>query len=131
MYDYIVKVVTTPFMRFGSWWEIMWAGIGFLGQGVFFSRFVIQWYVSEKKKRTVIPVSFWYISLVGSFITLLYSIHKGDLVFIMAFTLNSFLYIRNLKIHYRRRRRMQGLSFASGPTNTDVKNTDAPLDDPA
>jgi len=108
MYDYIVKIATTPFLRL-EWWDV----VGFVGQVVFFGRFVIQWLASEKKKRTVIPVSFWYISLIGAFITLLYSIHLGKLVFILAFSLSSIIYIRNLVIYYRRRTSRKGLLFAT------------------
>ncbi|MCD4823730.1 MAG: lipid-A-disaccharide synthase N-terminal domain-containing protein [Phycisphaerae bacterium] len=107
MYDYLVKVATTPFINL-EWWDV----VGFVGQVVFFGRFVIQWLASEKKKRTVIPVAFWYISLVGAFITLLYSIHLGKLVFILAFSLSSIIYIRNLVIYYRRRTSRKGLQFA-------------------
>ncbi len=107
MYDYLVKVATTPFINL-EWWDV----VGFVGQVVFFGRFVIQWLASEKKKRTVIPVAFWYISLVGAFITLLYSIHLGKLVFILAFSLSSIIYIRNLIIYYRRRTSRKGLQFA-------------------
>jgi lipid-A-disaccharide synthase-like uncharacterized protein len=108
MWDYIEKVVTTPFIRF-DWWDL----VGFFGQFIFFGRFVVQWRASEKKKRTVVPVSFWYLSLLGAFITLLYSIHIGRLVFIAAFSLSSLIYVRNLYIYYNRRAQRRGLVFAS------------------
>jgi lipid-A-disaccharide synthase-like uncharacterized protein len=109
MQDWLVKVVTTPFIRF-NWWDVL----GFFGQAIFMGRFLIQWIASERKKRTVIPVAFWYMSLIGGFITLLYSIHVGRLVFIVAFSLNTVIYSRNLVIYYKRRSSRRGLIFATG-----------------
>ncbi|MFH1295633.1 MAG: lipid-A-disaccharide synthase N-terminal domain-containing protein [bacterium] len=73
-----------------------WVVFGFMAQFVFFLRFAVQWWVSEKKKQSVIPVSFWYLSLVGTFMILIYSIQRKDIVFITASCLNSLIYIRNL-----------------------------------
>jgi lipid-A-disaccharide synthase-like uncharacterized protein len=108
--DYLWKIIATPFVRAGAnpWWEL----VGFLGQGVFFGRFIIQWIASERKRRTVVPVAFWYMSLLGGFITLLYAIHVGRLVFILAFSLSSLIYMRNLAIFYQRKRSRKGLVFA-------------------
>ena len=61
----------------------IWLIIGFVGQGVFASRFLIQWIVSERASKSVIPNIFWWISLAGSMILLSYAIHKLDPVFIM------------------------------------------------
>jgi lipid-A-disaccharide synthase-like uncharacterized protein len=110
---YLWKIVSTPFEEFMK--NPVWETIGFVGQAVFFGRFIIQWLASERKKRTVVPVSFWYMSLIGGFITLLYAIHVGRLVFILAFSLSSVIYIRNLVIYYKRRTRRKGLVFADGP----------------
>jgi lipid-A-disaccharide synthase-like uncharacterized protein len=117
LYDYLWKVISTPFLRAGA--NPVWELIGFVGQGVFFGRFIIQWIASERKKRTVIPVAFWYLSLIGGLITLLYSIHVGRLVFILAFSLNTVIYVRNLMIYYRRRADRRGLVFAAMPVATD------------
>jgi lipid-A-disaccharide synthase-like uncharacterized protein len=81
-------------MKFASWW----VALGLIGQLLFASRFVIQWLASERKGRSVIPVPFWYLSLGGSAILLVYSIHIADPVFILANILNSFIYIRNLML---------------------------------
>ena len=61
--------------------ELMWLGIGFFGQSLFFSRWLLQWFVSERKAESQIPISFWYMSLAGSVIVLAYAIHKLDPVF--------------------------------------------------
>jgi lipid-A-disaccharide synthase-like uncharacterized protein len=80
--------------KFASWW----VALGLIGQLFFASRFVIQWIASERTGRSVIPLPFWYLSLGGSAILLVYSIHIKDPVFILANILNSFIYIRNLML---------------------------------
>lgn len=80
--------------KFASWW----VALGLVGQLLFASRFVIQWVASERKGRSVIPTPFWYLSLGGSAILLVYSIHIADPVFILANLFNSFIYIRNLML---------------------------------
>lgn len=79
----------------------LWAVIGFIGQAAFFSRFVIQWVISEKQKRSVIPLSFWYLSIFGSTILLIYAVVRKDPVFIVAFLFNNVVYIRNLMLVFR------------------------------
>ncbi len=85
--------------------EIFWVSLGFLGQFLFFMRFFIQWFVSERKKKSVIPVSFWYCSLSGGAILLLYAIYRGDPVFITGQSLGLLIYLRNLRlIHLEKQR---------------------------
>lgn len=74
----------------------VWTIIGFLGQFVFGMRFVVQWIATEKAKKSVIPLAFWYLSLLGTLILLAYSIYKRDAVFIAGFSLNLIIYLRNL-----------------------------------
>lgn len=73
-----------------------WQIVGFTGQAIFGGRFVIQWIVTEREKKSTIPVAFWYLSLVGTLILLTYSIHRKDPVFILGFSLNLVIYLRNL-----------------------------------
>jgi len=75
--------------------------IGLAGEGVFFLRFVVQWYASEKRKQTVVPMLFWHLSLIGTFMVLAYAIYIINWVFILAYSLNVFLYVRNLTIARR------------------------------
>ncbi len=58
--------------------ETIWLAIGFLGQGLFFGRWVIQWIASERKAESQVPISFWYMSLIGGLITLAYAISAGS-----------------------------------------------------
>jgi lipid-A-disaccharide synthase-like uncharacterized protein len=81
-------------------WSV-WKVIGWLGNVVFFTRFFVQWYATEKKKRVVVPVAFWWLSLAGSLLLLTYSLHKRDSVFIFAYVFTWIPYIRNLIIHHR------------------------------
>jgi len=75
-----------------------WILFGFAAQFVFFLRFVVQWWVSEKKKQSVIPVAFWYLSIAGSLMILVYSIKQQDIVFTTASVLNTMIYLRNLAL---------------------------------
>jgi len=81
--------------------ETIWLGIGFLGQGLFFGRWVVQWIASEKKAESKVPVSFWYMSLIGGLITLAYAIYRKDPVFIAGQGIGSIVYVRNLMLIHR------------------------------
>lgn len=81
-------------------WSV-WKIVGWLGNAVFFSRFLVQWYATEKKKQVVVPALFWWLSLAGSMTLLAYSLHKRDSVFIFAYAFTWIPYIRNLIIHRR------------------------------
>ncbi len=80
-----------------------WLVIGFTGQLIFGSRFLIQWIFSEMKGESHIPVIFWYLSLGGGMILLVYSIHIGDPVFIVGQLTGVIVYVRNLILIYRKR----------------------------
>lgn len=77
-------------------YEKIWLGVGFLGQGLFSARFLIQWLMSEKQRKSVIPLEFWYFSLAGGVTLLAYALHKRDPVFIMGQSFGLFIYLRNL-----------------------------------
>jgi len=83
--------------------EYIWLAVGLLGQGIFSARFIIQWLVSEKEKRSVIPVAFWYLSLLGGITLLFYSIYKRDPVFILGQSTGVLIYSRNLFLIQRER----------------------------
>ena len=79
----------------------IWIAVGFLGQALFFGRFFVQWIASERHKKSVIPTSFWFLSLGGGLILLLYSIHRRDPVFIVGQATGFFIYSRNLWFIHR------------------------------
>ena len=79
-----------------------WKIVGWIGNTVFFSRFFVQWYATEKKKQVVVPVLFWWLSLAGSLLLLSYAaFYQKDSVFIFAYAFTWIPYIRNLVIHRR------------------------------
>lgn len=89
-----------------STYEMIWVGIGFVGQSLFFSRWLLQWFVSERKAESQIPVAFWYMSLIGSVIVLAYAIHKLDPVFIAGQSVGTMVYVRNIMLVHRGRKRV-------------------------
>jgi len=72
--------------------------LGFAGNALFSTRFLIQWIASEKKGKSVIPDSFWYWSIAGSIIMCIYWIMERSPVGILAYLPNSFIYVRNLHL---------------------------------
>ncbi|AZL74208.1 MULTISPECIES: lipid-A-disaccharide synthase N-terminal domain-containing protein [Pseudomonas] len=78
--------------------ETLWLILGFTGQAVFTGRFVLQWLYSEYKRRSVIPVGFWYLSMLGSALLLIYAIYRQDPVFIIGQAFGFLVYLRNLQL---------------------------------
>ena len=76
--------------------EQVWVSVGLLGQALFSARFVVQWIASERRKQSVVPREFWYLSLAGALITLSYAIYRLDPVFILGYAPGLFIYARNL-----------------------------------
>lgn len=74
------------------WWLVL----GFAGQGMFSMRFLIQWVVSERLRRSVVPLAFWYFSLAGGALLFLYALHRRDPVFALGQGAGLFIYARNL-----------------------------------
>ena len=85
--------------------EMVMLTIGFTGQFMFFMRFFIQWIYSEKQKKSVIPIAFWYFSLAGSVCLLTYAILRKDIVFIVGQSTGFIIYSRNLYFIYKERKR--------------------------
>ncbi|NMG54163.1 lipid-A-disaccharide synthase N-terminal domain-containing protein [Aromatoleum aromaticum] len=83
--------------------ETLWLVIGFAGQLTFTGRFALQWLYSEYKKRSLIPVGFWYLSLVGSALLLAYAIYREDPVFIVGQSFGFIVYLRNLQLIARQK----------------------------
>ena len=76
----------------------MGVAFGFFGQALFFSRFLVQWIASERAGQSYVPVAFWYLSLGGSMILLIYAIHRKDPVFALGQLGGVFVYARNLML---------------------------------
>lgn len=78
--------------------DLVWLAIGLAGQCLFMARFIVQWLHSEKHGQSLIPVSFWYLSLLGGLIVLAYGIHKLDPVIILGQLPGTVVYTRNLML---------------------------------
>jgi len=80
----------------------VWLAIGFLGQALFAARFLVQWIASERRRESVVPVAFWYLSLGGAAILLAYAIWRRDPVFVLGQAFGFVVYTRNLALIGRR-----------------------------
>ncbi|SDI37932.1 lipid-A-disaccharide synthase N-terminal domain-containing protein [Lutimaribacter saemankumensis] len=78
--------------------ETFWIVIGFAGQLLFTSRFLVQWLASERRRESVVPVAFWWLSLAGGLTLLTYALYRQDPVFIMGQGMGIFIYLRNLML---------------------------------
>jgi lipid-A-disaccharide synthase-like uncharacterized protein len=100
--DWLANLLWHDGMFLGIKWSV-WKVVGWLGNLVFFSRFMVQWYATEKRRQVVVPTAFWWLSLTGSLLLLIYSVRQRDSVFIFAYAFTWIPYIRNLVIHHRHR----------------------------
>ena len=89
----------------------VWLVVGFLGQALFGSRFLVQWIASERRGESVVPLAFWYLSLGGAALLLAYAIWRQDPVFILGQSFGFLVYTRNLILIGRRAR-----AGTSGPS---------------
>ncbi|MDZ4772930.1 MAG: lipid-A-disaccharide synthase N-terminal domain-containing protein [Planctomycetota bacterium] len=85
-------------------WGFVWISVGFLGQLMFTFRMVLQWWASEKSKRSVVPVGFWWGSLIGGAMLFAYFVWRKDIVGIVGQSTGVFVYARNLVLIYRGKR---------------------------
>lgn len=77
-------------------YSAFWLVVGFLGQAVFGSRFLVQWIASERRRQSIMPTAFWYLSIGGASLLLAYAIHRRDPVFILGQATGFLIYSRNL-----------------------------------
>ena len=99
-----------------NWHFGLWDAFGMLGQVIFGSRFIVQWIASERRKASYIPIVFWYLSLVGGMVTLIYAIHIRNTVFTVAQVSGLIVYVRNLMLLHR----------DAGPQSPDAAPHDRP-----
>jgi lipid-A-disaccharide synthase-like uncharacterized protein len=84
--------------------EHVWLAIGLLGQVCYSARFLVQWIASERKKQSVVPIYFWYFSIGGGVMLLLYAIYRLDPVFMLGQSTGLIVYLRNLHLIHRQPR---------------------------
>ena len=86
----------------GQWWittpvsEKAWLGVGFLAQLMFSMRFIVQWIASERARRSIVPETFWYFSMIGGAMLLAYAIYRLDPVFMLGQAMGLIIYSRNI-----------------------------------
>lgn len=90
-------------LHVSGWGEFWWVAFGLLGQLMFTGRFLVQWIASERARRSVVPLAFWYLSMAGGLILLSYAIWRRDVVFILGQSTGVFIYARNLYLIHRER----------------------------
>ncbi|MGB3315215.1 MAG: lipid-A-disaccharide synthase N-terminal domain-containing protein [Albidovulum sp.] len=90
-------------LHVGGWVEFWWVAFGLFGQLMFTGRFLVQWIASERAKKSVVPLSFWYLSMAGGIILLTYAIYRRDVVFILGQSTGVFIYARNLWLIHKDR----------------------------
>lgn len=78
--------------------QTLWIVIGFIAQGLFSARFLVQWIASERRRRSIVPQAFWYFSVAGGALLLAYAIHRRDPVFIVGQAAGLAVYLRNLQL---------------------------------
>jgi lipid-A-disaccharide synthase-like uncharacterized protein len=95
----------------GDWLHVVfvqrfdaWVLLGFIAQAFFTMRFLVQWIASERAGRSVVPLAFWFFSLGGGGLLLVYAIHIQDPVFIAGQAMGLFIYLRNLRLIANERR---------------------------
>jgi lipid-A-disaccharide synthase-like uncharacterized protein len=85
------------------WSEVVWLSVGFVAQACYGARFLIQWIASERAGRSLIPVHFWYLSVVGEVLLLAYAVHRRDPVIAMGQLAGLAIYLRNIELVHRHR----------------------------
>ena len=97
-------------MTFDSLWRFLtdggnpWVIVGYAGQLLFSLRFIVQWIASERRRRSYIPVAFWFFSIGGGMTLFAYAVQLGDPVFILGQGAGIVIYSRNLYFIWRERR---------------------------
>jgi len=79
-----------------------WIIIGFIGQALFTARFLVQWLASEKVKKSIVPNMFWWFSVGGGIVLLIYALHRADPVFIVGQAAGLVIYARNIVLIYKK-----------------------------
>ncbi|HEY1630371.1 MAG TPA: lipid-A-disaccharide synthase N-terminal domain-containing protein [Rhizomicrobium sp.] len=98
------------FMHALTWFDNtdhVWLIIGFVGQGLFASRFIVQWFKSEMEGRSVVPVMFWYFSLGGGIISFAYAIEISSWPFMISQGTGLFVYVRNIWLIQKERQALR------------------------
>jgi lipid-A-disaccharide synthase-like uncharacterized protein len=88
-----------------TWTSLVWVLLGFAGQAAFFGRMAVQWVISEREGKSVVPPVFWYLSLGGGVLLFTYFVWRQDVVGVVGQTTGVVIYARNIRLLYKERRR--------------------------
>lgn len=108
-FAYQTEVVAWSREPYRGGWAVFFLVFGFAAQGLFTMRFIVQWIASEKARRSVIPMAFWYCSLAGGVMLLIYAIYRLDPVFILGQSTGSIIYARNVVLRLRERQQLEAV----------------------
>jgi lipid-A-disaccharide synthase-like uncharacterized protein len=100
-----------------SWTSLIWVAVGFGGQVLFAGRTLVQWFVSEKERKSVVPAIFWWMSLVGGVSLFAYFAWRQDMVGVLGQCSGVVIYARNIRLIYKHKRRAEE-ALAAAPANT-------------
>lgn len=100
-----------------SWAGVAWVGLGLFGQLVFSGRFIIQWLVSERERRSVIPQAFWWLSLAGAVLLFTYFVWRQDVVGVLGQTSGLVIYARNIRLIHKDKARQRAESSGARPNS--------------
>lgn len=103
-------------MNITSWASVAWVGLGLLAQAAFSARFLIQWIISEKERKSVVPEIFWWMSLAGGIGLFVYFAWRQDIVGVLGQSSGLVIYARNLRLIHKQRRRDRRKREAGAPT---------------
>lgn len=105
-----------------AWWnalspaELMWLTVGLIGQVMFSARWLIQWFVTEKSRRSTMPETFWYLSLLGGLMVFAYGLHRLDPVIILG-QFGVLIYARNLFFIRKEKKELDPISGSAAPAS--------------
>jgi len=111
-----------------SWWKrvlnittpigMLWVALGLLGQLLFTGRMIVQWLVSEREKRSTVPPIFWWMSIIGATMLIVYFVWRKDVIGVGGQATGWFIYVRNLRLIYSRKYGRSGQSAATSLAST-------------
>ena len=121
MFDSIQSALNTyliqPIAR-DPFWELT----ALVGEIIFGGRFLLQWIISEYRKKSHVPIGFWYMSIVGTLILMVYFTHKKAPVMLAAFSAQLLIYFRNLQLIYKERKLQDIASHKEQPVGNNDHN---------
>ena len=80
-----------------------WLAFGLIAQLAFAARFLVQWIASERAGKSVVPLAFWFFSICGGLLTLIYGLVKREPVIIIGQLVSNIIYVRNLMLIFKNR----------------------------